>query len=54
MIITNRAIYNLKKKELKRRIDISFVGGITVSSLIDEFVVHCNDIEYDYYFVSNR
>jgi hypothetical protein len=47
-------LYNLKKKALKRKIDLNYVRGITVSTMTDEFVVHCNDIEYDYHFMSNR
>lgn len=54
ILVTNRALYNLKKKELKRRIDLSFIRGITISSILDEFVVHCLENEYDYYYISNR
>jgi hypothetical protein len=54
VLVTNRGLYNLKKKSLKRRIDLNFIRGITVSTLNDEFVVHCNDIEYDYHYMSNR
>lgn len=54
ILITNRGLYNLKKKVQKRRIDMIYIRGITVSSLTDEFVVHCNDIEYDYHYMSNR
>lgn len=53
-IITNKAIYNLKKKALKRRIDIATVRGVTISKMTDEFVLHGNDFEYDYDFVSQR
>jgi serum/glucocorticoid-regulated kinase 2 len=53
VLVTNKALYNLKKKSLKRRIGLDFVRGVTVS-LTDEFVVHCNDIEYDYHYMSNR
>ncbi len=54
ILITNKAIYNLKKKELKRRIEISSLKGITVSSQSDEFVLHGKDIEYDYNYISNQ
>lgn len=53
-IITNKAIYNLKKKALKRRIDVTTVRGVTISKITDEFVLHGNDCEYDYDFVSQR
>jgi serum/glucocorticoid-regulated kinase 2 len=39
---------------LKRRIDIGLIRGITASKLADEFVIHGNDVEYDYDYVSTR
>ena len=39
---------------MKRRIDIKSVRGITVSKLSEEFVVHGNDVEYDYYYLSPK
>ena len=54
IIITNKALYNLKKKDLKRRILLIMIRGITISSLNDEFIIHCNDSEYDYHYSSNR
>ena len=54
ILLTDKAIYNLKKTSLKRRIDYKIIVGITVSKLSDEFVVHCKDIDYDYQFISPR
>lgn len=54
IMITNKGIYNLKKKELKRKIEMDKIRGITISKLSDEFVLHGTDFDYDYYFVSNR
>ena len=54
MILTENAMYNLKKTILKRRIDYKTIIGITVSKNSDEFVIHCQDIDYDYHFVSPR
>ena len=54
ILITDKAIYNLKKTSLKRRIDFKTIDGITVSKLSDEFVIHCKDIDYDYHFISPR
>lgn len=54
ILVTNKAVYNLKKKSLKRRIALGDVKGITVSKLNDEFVLHCNDLEYDYHYVSSK
>jgi serum/glucocorticoid-regulated kinase 2 len=54
VLITDKAIYNLKKLSLKRRIDFKTIIGITLSKLSDEFVIHCNDIDYDYHYISSR
>ena len=54
LILTDKAIYNLKKTALKRRIDYKIIIGITVSKVSDEFVIHCEDIDYDYHFNSKR
>lgn len=54
ILVTNLAIYNLKKKSLKRRIDTKSIRGITVSKITDEFVIHGNDFEYDYNYISPR
>lgn len=39
---------------LKRRFLISVLIGITVSKFSDEFVIHCKDLEHDYYYVSTN
>ena len=54
IIITNKAIYNLKKFELKRRIDLKTLIGITISKSSEEFVIHCSNIDYDYQYSSQR
>jgi serum/glucocorticoid-regulated kinase 2 len=54
IIITDKAIYNLKKNVLKRRIDLKLIRGVTVSKTTDEFVIHCNDEEYDYQYISQK
>ena len=54
IIITNKAIYNLKGFSLKRRIDFKTIIGITILKNSDELVIHCNDIDYDYYYISKR
>ena len=54
ILITDKAIYNLRKLSLKRRIDFKTIIGITLSKLTDEFVIHCNDIDYDYQYISKR
>ena len=54
IIITDKAVYNLKKLSLKRRIDLKTIIGISINKLSDEFVIHCNDIDYDYQYMSKR
>ena len=54
IIITDKALYNLKKTTLKRRIDLKAIKGITLSKTSDEFVIHCNDEDYDYQYVSAK
>ena len=49
IIITDKAVYNLKKTSLKRRIDIKAIQGITLAKTMDEFVIHCSGDDYDYY-----
>jgi len=44
----------LKKKELKRRIDINSVKGITCSKITEEFIIHGMDLEYDYNYISSK
>jgi serum/glucocorticoid-regulated kinase 2 len=52
IIITEKAIYNMKKKKLKRRIPLEIIKGITTSTLNDYFIIHCSNDEYDYYYCS--
>lgn len=52
LVITNNAIYNLKNKKLQRRLEISKLKGITTNKHSDEFVLHGNEEEYDYYYIS--
>ena len=55
-VITDTAIYNLKDKKLKRRFEISKLKGITVSVAkgSQEFVIHGNEQEHDYLYLSNN
>jgi len=40
--------------DLKRRIDLNSIRGISISKITDEFVIHGNDQEYDYDYVSKH
>ena len=52
LILTDKSLYNMKKKELRRKIVYSDIRGITYSKLTYEFVIHGNDNEYDYEYLS--
>ena len=52
IIITDEAIYNLKGKEKKRRIEIKNLSGITISRISEQFVIHGKNEEYDYLYSS--
>ena len=54
IIITDKAIYNLKEKEkeMKRRIDLDNIAGVTISKITDQFIIHCKNDDYDYLYIS--
>lgn len=54
IIVTEKAIYNFKKKSLKRRIEMNSIRGITITKVTEEFVIHGSDMEYDYHFISPK
>ena len=54
ILLTDKALYNLKKTSLSRRIDYKNIDCITVSKISDELAIHCKDIDYDYRIVSSR
>ena len=39
---------------MKRRIPFQIILGITVNKLTDEFVIHGQEVEYDYYYTSHN
>lgn len=54
IVITNKAVYNLKKKELKRRIEYNIIKGITTLADSEKIIIHCEDFEHDYFYESTR
>ena len=52
VILTDKALYNMNKKTLRRKIPYELVRGVTFSKLTYEFVIHGNDDEYDYQYIS--
>jgi hypothetical protein len=56
LVVTNAAVYNIHKKEVKRKILISDIGGLTKTvppSKSQEFTIHVPST-YDYRFQSPR
>lgn len=54
LLITNIAIYNFKDNEIKRRIKIEDLYGITYSSSSNQFALHFNQNDYDYLYQSEN
>ena len=52
IMITNKAVYNLDGTEIKRRIKLEDIYGITVSTLSNQFIIHGKSNEYDYLYIS--
>ena len=52
IIITDKALYNIKKISWKRWKDLKATKGITLSKASNEFITHCNDEDYDYQYIS--
>jgi len=57
LAITNKAIYNIHKKKVKRKIDFKDIGGLTKtvppSKSSTEFTIHVPS-KYDYRFNTDR
>ena len=55
ILITTKCIYNLKKKSVKRKINLSNIAAITASANPDsnEFILHI-PCEYDYLYTSEK
>ena len=55
LVLTEESLYNFQKKKLKRKIEYNKIRGITYSKISPElFVIHGNELEYDYYFQSSE
>ena len=52
IMITDKAFYNLDGNEIKRRIKLEDLYGITVSTLSNQFIIHGKSNEYDYLYIS--
>ena len=55
LVITEIALYNIKVNEIKKRLKIEDLKGITVSKTSNQFIIHGNKNEYDcLYIYGNR
>ena len=52
LLITNKAVYNLKGTSIKRRINFENIIGITISTKSNEFIIHGINSEYDHLYIS--
>jgi len=51
LLLTNLAIYDITGNNVNRRIKIEDLKGITISKTSNQFVLHCNQNEYDYLYI---
>ena len=52
LILTNESLYNLSKKKLKRKLNYEQLHGVTLSSVSQEFILHQDGQENDFYYIS--
>ena len=53
-LITNIAVYNIKGTEIRKRLKIEDILGISYSTQSQQFIIHMNENEYDYVFLSPK
>ena len=51
IVVTDLAVYTFNGYEIRRRIKIEDLKGITISTTSDQFILHCNQNEYDELFI---
>ena len=54
LVLTDKAIYNFNNFTFRRRIPLSDLIAITVSSAFDEFIIHFAEDEYDYHYITPK
>ena len=54
ILITNKAVYFSKKIELKKRINIEYLYGITYSNRTNQFVIHFDENFFDCLILSEK
>ena len=50
-LVTDNAIYNFKGNNLIRKTKIKDLRGITISMVSNQFIIHCNQNDYDYLYI---
>lgn len=53
-ILTNKHVYNFKKKTMKRKIPLTSILGLSYSSVSNEFIIHGKNEQYDYSYISEN
>ena len=53
-VLTNKYVYNFKKKNLKRKIPITSILGLSYSTISNEFIIHGKHEQYDYSYISKN
>ena len=53
-LLTNKHVYNFKKKTMKRKIPLTSILGLSYSSVSNEFIIHGKNEQYDYSFISEN
>ena len=52
LLITDLAVYNIKGDEIRKRLKIEDIIGISYSTESEQFIIHMNENGYDYVFLS--
>ena len=53
-VLTNKHVYNFKKKTMKRKIPLTSILGLSYSSVSNEFIIHGKNEQYDYAYISEN
>ena len=54
IILTDKYLYNMKNKSLNRKVPYSEILGITIYKNSNEFILHLNNEEQDFYYSSKN
>ena len=54
ILLTDKNLYNMKNKSLNRKISYPEIIGVTISKTSNEFIIHLNIEEQDFYYTSKN